>query len=146
VFEAGNPGTTSAMRWHKRIRLDEDAINLAADIDAVVAINRGAPGATNRVESASNVTSSRTPGDTPMPARNRTEGAQMTDKTNDYRALSREEISELAGEELPERAAMSLVNANVAIPINAAVAANVLSDNAAAVANAAQTAAINQQN
>jgi hypothetical protein len=44
------------MRWHKRIRLDEDAINLAADIDAVVAINRGAPGATNRVESASSVT------------------------------------------------------------------------------------------
>jgi hypothetical protein len=70
----------------------------------------------------------------------------MTDETNDYRALSHEEISELAGEELPERAAMSLVNANVAIPINAAVAANVLSDNATAIADAAQTAAINQHN
>jgi hypothetical protein len=44
------------MRWHKRIRLDEDAINLAADIDAVVAINRGAPGTTTRVASASSVT------------------------------------------------------------------------------------------
>jgi hypothetical protein len=70
----------------------------------------------------------------------------MTDEQKDYRALSSEEISELAGEELPERAAMSLVNANVAIPINAAVAANVLSDNASAIADAAQQAAIAQQN
>ncbi|HEU0317528.1 MAG TPA: hypothetical protein VFR49_09380 [Solirubrobacteraceae bacterium] len=70
----------------------------------------------------------------------------MTDEQKDYRALSREEITDLAGEELPERAAMSLVNANVAIPINAAVAANVLSDNAAAIANAAQSGSIGQQN
>ncbi len=52
----------------------------------------------------------------------------MTEQQNQYKALSREELEELAGEELPERAAMSLVNANLAIPINAAVAANVLSD------------------
>jgi hypothetical protein len=39
---------------------------------------------------------------------------------------------------------MSLINANIAIPINAAIAANVLSDNAAAVADAAQAAAIQQ--
>jgi hypothetical protein len=39
---------------------------------------------------------------------------------------------------------MSLVNANVAIPINAAVAANVLSDNAAAVADAAQSGTFDQ--
>jgi len=65
---------------------------------------------------------------------------------NDYKPLSREELSELAGEELPERAAMSLVNANVAIPINAAVAANVLSDNAVAWADAAQTTPIEQGN
>jgi hypothetical protein len=70
----------------------------------------------------------------------------MTDEQKDYRALSREEITDLAGEELPERAAMSLVNANVAIPINAAVAANVLSDNATAIANAAQSGSIGQQN
>ncbi len=62
----------------------------------------------------------------------------------EYRALSREELNQLAGEELPERAAMSLVNANVAIPVNLALAANVLSDNAAAVAGAAQDAAIDQ--
>jgi len=62
----------------------------------------------------------------------------------DFRSLTREELDELAGEALPERAAMSLVNANVAIPINAAVAANVLSDNAIAAANAAQTTPIDQ--
>jgi hypothetical protein len=64
----------------------------------------------------------------------------------EYRKLTRDELSELAGEELPERAAMSLVNANLAIPINAAVAANVLSDNAVAYANAAQTGNITQGN
>jgi hypothetical protein len=63
-----------------------------------------------------------------------------------HRKLSREELDELAGEALPERAAMSLVNANIAIPINAAVAANVLSDGAVAYANAAQTTPIDQSN
>ena len=63
-----------------------------------------------------------------------------------YRPLTREELNELAGEELPERAAMSLVNANVAIPINAAVAANVLSDGATAYADAVQQAEIDQGN
>jgi hypothetical protein len=64
----------------------------------------------------------------------------------EYRKLTREELNELAGEELPERAAMSLINANLAIPINAAVAANVLSDHAVAYANAAQTGSITQGN
>jgi hypothetical protein len=66
--------------------------------------------------------------------------------TDEYRKLSREELNELAGEELPERAAMSLVNANLAIPINAAVAANVLSDGAIAYADAAQTGNTTQGN
>jgi hypothetical protein len=61
-----------------------------------------------------------------------------------YRRITREELAELAGEELPERAAMSLVNANIAIPINAAIAANVLSDHAIAAAEAAQTGDIDQ--
>jgi hypothetical protein len=63
-----------------------------------------------------------------------------------YRPLSREELDRLAGEPLPEKAAMSLVNANIAIPINLALAANVLSDNAVAVAEAAQTTPIDQSN
>jgi hypothetical protein len=71
----------------------------------------------------------------------------MTDQSpQDYRPLTREELSELAGEELPERAAMSLINANLAAPVNAAVAANVLSDNSVAYANAEQTANITQGN
>ena len=61
-----------------------------------------------------------------------------------YKKLTREELNKLAGEELPERAAMSLVNANLAIPINAAVAANVLSDNAIAYADATQQTPIDQ--
>jgi hypothetical protein len=65
---------------------------------------------------------------------------------DEYRKLSHEELNAIAGEELPERAAMSLINANVAAPINAAVAANVLSDNSIAYANAEQTAPITQTN
>jgi len=70
----------------------------------------------------------------------------MADEKKDYKALTREELNELAGEELPERAAMSLINANVAAPINAALALNVLSDNSVAYANAEQTAPIDQSN
>jgi hypothetical protein len=70
----------------------------------------------------------------------------MAKKTQEYRSLSREELNQLAGEELPERAAMSLINANVAAPINAAVALNALSDNSTAYANAEQTANITQSN
>jgi hypothetical protein len=70
----------------------------------------------------------------------------MGKKSEGYRSLSREELSELAGEELPERAAMSLINANIAIPVNAAVAANVLSDGAVAYADAAQNTPIDQGN
>ena len=61
-----------------------------------------------------------------------------------FRKLTREELDALAGEPLPERAAMSLVNANLAAPINAALALNVLSDNSTAVATATQTAPITQ--
>jgi hypothetical protein len=67
-------------------------------------------------------------------------------KQQDYRQLSREELDALAGEQLPERAAMSLINANVAAPVNAAVALNALSDDAVAIANAEQTADIDQSN
>jgi hypothetical protein len=66
--------------------------------------------------------------------------------TEEYRKLTKEDLDALVGEELPERAAMSLVNANIAIPVNAAVAANVLSDGATAYANAAQTTPIIQKN
>jgi len=64
----------------------------------------------------------------------------------DFKPLTREELNEIAGEELPERAAMSLINANVAAPVNAAVALNVLSDNSVAYAEATQDADIDQSN
>jgi hypothetical protein len=63
-----------------------------------------------------------------------------------YTKLTRDQLNELAGEELPDRAAMSLINANVAAPINAALALNVASDNSIAYANAVQTADITQTN
>jgi hypothetical protein len=62
----------------------------------------------------------------------------------EYKKLTREELEQLAGEELPERAAMSLINANVAAPINLALAANVLSDNSQAIAVAEQDVDISQ--
>jgi hypothetical protein len=65
---------------------------------------------------------------------------------DDYRKLTREELDNIAGEELPERAAMSLINANVAAPVNLAVALNVASDNSVAYANATQNADITQGN
>ena len=58
--------------------------------------------------------------------------------------FSQEEIQQQSGQELPDREAMSLINLNVAAPINAAVAANVLSDGSIAYANAQQTAPVNQ--
>jgi hypothetical protein len=64
----------------------------------------------------------------------------------DYKPLTRDELNALAGEELPERAAMSLINGNVAAPVNAAVALNALSDGSTAIANAQQTAPIDQSN
>ena len=65
---------------------------------------------------------------------------------SDYKPLTRDELDTLAGEALPERAAMSLINANLAAPVNAAVALNVASDNSVAYANAEQTAPITQTN
>ena len=70
----------------------------------------------------------------------------MTDQDLQYRQLTREELQELAGEELPERAAMSLINANVAAPVNLAAALNVASDDSVAYANAQQNVDITQSN
>lgn len=67
------------------------------------------------------------------------------DRPLEYKRLSREELDELAGEALPERAAMSLINANLAAPVNAAVAANILSDGSIAYANAEQSVDITQE-
>ena len=73
-------------------------------------------------------------------------GKSPEQSSQEYRALTREELDNLAGEALPERAAMSLINANIAAPVNAAVALNALSDDSVAYANAEQTANITQGN
>jgi hypothetical protein len=68
----------------------------------------------------------------------------MSETPEEYRKLTREELEAIAGEPLPERAAMSLIDANVAAPVNAAVALNVASDHSIAYANAEQNVDIDQ--
>jgi hypothetical protein len=58
--------------------------------------------------------------------------------------LSITELERETVETLPDRNAMSLVNANLAIPVNLGLAANVLSDGAVAYADADQYADIGQ--
>jgi hypothetical protein len=65
---------------------------------------------------------------------------------SEYKPLTREDLDELAGEQLPERAAMSLINANVATPVNLAAALNVASDDSIAYASATQDVDITQSN
>jgi hypothetical protein len=59
-------------------------------------------------------------------------------------ALTAEELEAQEAAELPDREAMSLINANLAAPVNAAVALNALSDNSVAYANAEQNIDITQ--
>lgn len=69
----------------------------------------------------------------------------MTEEQNTQpEGLSNEELEAHGSEQLQDREEMSLVNANVAVPVNAAVAANVLSDDAVAYADASQDAYIDQ--
>jgi hypothetical protein len=58
--------------------------------------------------------------------------------------LTLEELDQEAVAELPDREVLALVDANVAAPINAAVALNVLTDNSVAYAEAVQTVNIEQ--
>ncbi len=72
------------------------------------------------------------------------EGCQAVALTDHTPELSADELEAETAETLPDREAMSLVNANVAAPINLAAALNVASDNSIAYANAEQTAPITQ--
>jgi hypothetical protein len=58
--------------------------------------------------------------------------------------FSRADVEAQQATELPEREALSLVNADVAAPINQALAANILSDGSIAYASATQYAPITQ--
>src|ERR671932_100920 len=66
-------------------------------------------------------------------------GQELAQQTFNRADIEQQEMSEL-----PNREAMSLVNANIAAPINAALALNVLSDGSIAAASATQYAPINQ--
>jgi len=81
---------------------------------------------------------------TKHPQRDETRERPRTQDEHDQRELTAEEMEAQDAAELPDREAMSLINANLAAPINAAVAANVLSDNSIAYANAEQIAPIKQ--
>jgi hypothetical protein len=63
---------------------------------------------------------------------------------DENRELTDEELEQQDVSELPDREAMSLVNANVAAPVNLAAALNVLSDGSTATANATQNAPVTQ--
>jgi hypothetical protein len=99
----------------QRFRHSEGGIDVDADVNADISVNVG-----------------------------RAKKEERMGEQQEYQKLSREDLNKLAGEELPERAAMSLINANIAAPINAAVALNVASDNSVAYANAEQTGDITQ--
>jgi hypothetical protein len=70
----------------------------------------------------------------------------MADDTRKADELSQEELEQHTAEQLPEREEMSLIDANIAAPVNAAVAANILSDDSVAYANAEQDVDIDQSN
>jgi hypothetical protein len=66
--------------------------------------------------------------------------------SNDTTDLSNEELESQNAEELPDREEMSLANLNLAVPINAGIAANVLSDGANADSTATQGNTLPQTN
>jgi hypothetical protein len=114
------------MRLRKVIRTKRSyrsrAINAQSDVNARLAINLGE-------------------------SRQNQGGTRVSEKERmEPRDVSQEELEAEKGEELPDREAMSLINANVAAPINAAVALNALSDNSVAIADATQTGDITQTN
>lgn len=106
-----------------------------SDRNIVIAVNTGTPGTTTHVSSRQHVVQ-RSGSTTP------TDQEEFVSENT----VTPQELEQQDGEALPDREAMSLINANVAAPVNAAVALNALSDNSTAIANAEQTAYIDQSN
>jgi hypothetical protein len=72
---------------------------------------------------------------------------EAPDKVDEVEKVDpKNEVEAQDAAELPDREEMSLINANLAAPINAAVALNALSDNSQAVAIAEQDTPIVQSN
>ena len=115
----------------KRVDRKVGGTHVVGDLNAVLAANVGGGKGT---------TASSTQHTKIVQGRSR-EGAEMAEED---KGLTEEELEAETGEELPDREAMSLINTNIAAPINAAVALNVASDDSVAYANAEQTAPITQ--
>jgi hypothetical protein len=73
-------------------------------------------------------------------------GAELGHGEFDRKDVSSREVEQQQAAALPDREAMSLVNANLAIPVNIAAALNVLSDGSIAAAAAQQNTPITQGN
>ena len=128
----------------RRLRRKTSGVDVRGDVHAVVAANVNEPGGATSVSSKQTVVhrSRRTAS---TPAQGPSEGG-TSEPDDGSTELSTEELERQEADELPNREAMSLINANVAAPVNAAAALNVLSDDSAAIANAEQTADIDQAN
>jgi hypothetical protein len=124
-----------------RRRVDRAGLNadVVADVTIAVATSGGGP-ATVHAEQHAPISQGRSQPGPPRCARS--EGAPVSDAPG----LTPEELEDESGEQLPDREQMSLVNANIAVPVNAAVAANVLSDGSIAYADALQQTPIDQSN
>lgn len=70
----------------------------------------------------------------------------MTDKPKKQEGLSLEELETQNVERLPDREELSLVDVNVALPVNAAVSANVFSEGSTADTSAEQETTTDQSN
>lgn len=126
--------------FHKRVRYEGNGVNVASDVNVAAA----GSGASASSRMAGKISQSGGGSYYGQPDGHRTEGERMSEEKK--HELSTEELEAQTGEKLPDREEMSLVNANVAVPVNAAVSANVLSDDATAIANAQQESAIDQAN
>lgn len=80
-----------------------------------------------------------TPGErSPEECRSQEVREKMTDKSKKQEGLSLEELEAQSVERLPDREELSLVDVNVALPMNAAVSAMLFSEDSAADASAEQ--------
>jgi hypothetical protein len=73
------------------------------------------------------------------------EASMSIEYTSQSQGLTEAEVEALEVEQLPDREQMSLINANVAAPVDAAVAANVLTSQSGANAQNGPDAPIDQQ-
>jgi hypothetical protein len=125
------------MRLRKTIRARSaqrsPGIDARSDVNADIAINVGERGGANRTSRRQRIVQAQ--GGGPMSEKDRAE---------EPKDVSEEELEAQRGEQLPDREAMSLINANVAAPVNAAVALSALSDNSTTIASASQTDDITQ--